>query len=29
MIPIDGQLAPAFYIVPHASWNYGIVTPFL
>ena len=19
----------AFYIVPHAGWNYGIVTPFL
>jgi len=21
--------APALYIVPHAGWNYGIVTPFL
>ena len=21
--------APYFYIIPHAGWNYGIVTPFL
>jgi len=23
------RLPPAFYIVPHADWNFGIVTPFL
>ena len=23
------RLPSAFYIVPHAGWNYGIVTPFL
>ena len=28
-LPIGGRLLPAFYIGPHAGWNYGIVTPFL
>ena len=27
-LPLVGRLPPAFYIVPHADWNYGIVTPF-
>jgi len=28
-ITLVARLPPAFYIVPHAGWNYGIVTPFL
>ena len=28
-LPLVARLPPAFYIVPHAVWNYGIVTPFL
>jgi len=27
-LPLVARLPPAFYIVPHASWNYGIVTSF-
>jgi len=28
-LPSVARLPPAFYIVPHAGWNYGIVTQFL
>ena len=28
-LPLVARLPPAFYIGPHAGWNYGIVTPFL
>jgi len=28
-LPSVARLPLAFYIVPHAGWNYGIVTPFL
>jgi len=28
-LPLVAMLPPAFYIGPHAGWNYGIVMPFL
>jgi len=28
-LPLVARLPPAFYIGPHAGWNYGIVTLFL
>jgi len=27
-LTLVARLPPAFYIVPHAGWNYGIVSPF-
>jgi len=27
-LALVARLPPAFYIVPHAGWNHGIVTPF-
>jgi len=27
-LTLVARLPPAFYIGPHADWNYGIVTPF-
>jgi len=27
-LTLVARLPPAFYIGPHAEWNYGIVTPF-
>jgi len=27
-LTLVARLPPAFYIGPHAVWNYGIVTPF-
>jgi len=27
-LPLVARLPPAFYIVPYAAWNYGILTPF-
>jgi len=28
-LPLSPMLSAAFYIVPHAGWNYGIVMTFL
>jgi len=28
-LKLVARLSPAFYIGPHAGWNYGIVTRFL
>ena len=28
-LTLVARLPPTFYIVPHAGWNYGIVTSFL
>jgi len=28
-LPLVARLPPAFYTVPHAEWNYGIMTSFL
>jgi len=28
-LTLVARLPQAFYIAPHAGWNYGIVTPFL